>query len=85
MWLTAISVETGYDRHDLHEYFGTKYLPRHEVLGELVRVSTTSLDTQQFTAYLDHIQAEAGEMEINLINPEDQQFAAFCDYYGGSV
>lgn len=83
LWLTAIAAETGNDQHDLHEYFGTKYLPRREVLRELVRVSTTTLDTKQFTTYLDHIQAEAGDLGIELVNPEDQRFEAFREYYEG--
>ena len=87
MWINCISRETGNDPADLHEYFGDKWLQKIEVKmfdGFIVRKSqsTTTLNTAEFTAYLDKIQIFASsELGIVLPNPEDLVFAEFQDYY----
>jgi hypothetical protein len=82
MWLHCISDETGNDPEDLHEYFGKKYLPwiSKQVFDEEVtrRLSTTQLDSKQFTEYLDRIKAEMLNQGIFLPEPGEQ---AFDDFY----
>lgn len=86
LWLNCISDETGQDKNDLHEYFKQKYLgfDTRTMFGVQVykSVSTSSLDTKQFTQYLEHIQAFAStELGIELPNPEDQYWNQFEEYY----
>lgn len=86
LWLTCIMAETGNDKDDLHIVFGKKYLPKESrvLYGESVEIttSTTSLDTAQFTYYLNRIQQFANsELGIYLPNPEDLHFQQFYETY----
>ena len=86
LWLTCIAENTGNDKDNLHEFFILKYLQPEliQVFEKLIykRLSTTSLDTKQFTGYLNKIQLFANtELSIELPNPEDLKFAEFKDYY----
>ena len=86
LWLTCISQNTGNDKDSLHEYFVSKYLQPElvQVFEKMIykRLSTTLLDTKQFTEYLNKIQLFANtELSIELPNPEDMRFAEFKDYY----
>lgn len=86
-WLACISKETGNDQDSLHKYFARKFLgvTVEKVFGEKVAkvVSTTTLDTAQFTTYLDQIQAfVATELDIMLPLPEDRYLEQFLDKYG---
>jgi hypothetical protein len=57
MWINAISKDTGNEPEDLHDYFGGRWLPEHRyVMNGMTHVkpiSTTKLNTAEFTAYLD--------------------------------
>ena len=86
LWLTCIAQNTGNKKESLHEYFVWKYIQPEfqQVFEKLIykRLSTTLLDTQQFTKYLNKIQLFANtELSIELPNPEDLKFAEFKDYY----
>lgn len=86
LWLNCISAETGNDKGDLHFYFSEKYLPPHEFsIGsvKIVRpISTTELDTAQFTHYLEKVQQFVStEMGIILPVPGDLIFEQFREYY----
>jgi hypothetical protein len=86
LWLTCIMAETGNEKDYLHIFFGKKYLPQNSrlIYGETVNitVSTTSLDTAQFTHYLERIQQFANaELGIVLPNPEDLHFKEFYEHY----
>lgn len=86
LWLTCIMHETGNDKTDLHKFFSEKYLPKniHEVFGEqiLKTISTTILDTKQFTDYLERVQQFANvELGIVLPNPEDLHWQEFYEQY----
>ncbi len=86
LWLTCIMAETGNDKDYLHVFFGNKYLTQNSrvIYGETVNitVSTTSLDTAQFTHYLERIQQFVGvELGIVLPNPEDLHFKEFYETY----
>jgi len=86
LWLTCIMAETGNDKDYLHIFFGKKYLPQNSrvIYGETVNitVSTSSLDTAQFTHYLERIQQFANaELGIVLPNPEDLHFKEFYETY----
>jgi hypothetical protein len=86
LWLTCIHNETGNDKDILHREFAKKYLPKKSghFFDEVVEhpVSTTSLDTKQFTEYLDKIQVFVNaELGIVLPNPEDQIWEIFYETY----
>ena len=86
LWLSCIAKETGNDKDDLHEYFIYKYLNPElvQVFEKMIykRLSTSTLDTKQFTKYLNKIQVFANtELAIELPNPEDLKFAEFFEYY----
>ena len=88
-WLACIADETGNDAEDLKEYFGNRYLPKREVVifGEVVErlVSTTTLDTKQFSDFTDRIQRDAAEQEIILVYPDSPMWDSFYDKYGKRV
>jgi len=87
MWINAISKDTGNEPDDLHDYFGSKYLPKIAVKmfgGDILdkNISTTQLNTAEFTAYLEKIQIFASaELGIILPNPDDKYFEQMADYY----
>jgi hypothetical protein len=86
LWLACIMNETGNDKIDLHKFFSEKYLPHNinEIFGEQVErtISTTILDTLQFTKYLERVQQFANtELGIVLPNPEDLHLAEFYEQY----
>lgn len=86
LWLACIMNETGNDKIDLHKFFSEKFLPKniHEVFGEQVEraISTTILDTLQFTNYLERVQQFANvELGIVLPNPEDLHWMEFYEQY----
>lgn len=87
MWMSCIAEELGSDRNQCHEDFGNMFLPKIQVKGigneyNERPVSTTTLDTAQFTAYLDQVQAfAASELGIVLPTPEDRIFEGFMEFY----
>lgn len=86
LWITCIADETGNEKDILHDEFGKLYLPKRSgnFFGEHVEkaVSTTSLDTKQFTEYLNKIQVfVTSELGIILPNPEDLAFESFYETY----
>jgi hypothetical protein len=89
LWLTCIEFETGNNRDDLHDLFKDKYLnPIHfDLFGERrIKRSTTGLDTQQFTDYLNQIQIFAStELSITLPDPEDKKWEEFFSFYSDKI
>jgi len=87
MWLTCISDDTGSDKDQLHKEFSKMFLHKDTVVGiggELVEVpvSTTKLNSAQFTDYLNNIQVfAASELGIVLPLPEDDAWNLFVDHY----
>lgn len=86
LWLACIMAETGNDKDSLHEYFKDTYLPKESkpIFGKIIEVavSTTSLNTAQFTHYLNRIQQFASsELGIILPDPEDLHFREFYENY----
>tara|TARA_B100000780_G_scaffold24882_1_gene15831 strand:- start:1868 stop:2242 length:375 start_codon:yes stop_codon:yes gene_type:complete len=60
-WVGEISLETGYDKSELHSIFGKKFLPMVEIkIGssvELIPISTTKLSSPDFSNYLLQIES----------------------------
>lgn len=88
MWLSCISEESGNSRDDLHEFFKQKFLNTYArvIYGEEVKCvqSTTELQTDEFTKYLENIQLwVAEELGITLPNPDDLIYSIFEDKYKG--
>lgn len=84
LWLNCISAETGNDVDALHDYFKDRFLSRKvEIFGDecLVGISTTKLNTAEFTAFLDKVQQFAAGEGIILPNPEDLYFEQFYQQY----
>lgn len=75
MWLGVLADDLGYTEDDLHELFKARFLGVEEkqIWGDTVYVarSTTRLTTQQFTEYLEKIEALALQMNITLPHPID--------------
>lgn len=86
LWLTCIADETGNDKEILHSEFRKMYLPKKSghFFGDVVElpVSTTSLDTKQFTEYLYKIEVFVSqELGIILPHPEDLAWDSFYQTY----
>lgn len=86
LYLECIKEETGNDVDTLHTYFKKKFLPWivKSVFDQEVSLvpSTSSLNTKQFTEYLEHIKMDMLEQGIFLPNPEDHQWNQFYEKYG---
>lgn len=73
-WISELSDQTGYEKDALHEYF-----KKYKLSVELVEIfgvvqvkarSTASLDTKQFTEYLQQIENFAVENGFSLTFPD---------------
>lgn len=92
-WLhvACIADETGSDRDEVHAELKRLYLPSESVTGmygeTIVRpVSTTKLDTAQFSAYIEKVVAFASStLGIILPMPGDLAFEEFEKYYKNRV
>lgn len=76
-WLGIIAQETGHEADELHEYFKAKFLPpvfvELEGEAEAIRRSTTKLNTQDMSDYMDKVNAfAASQLGIILPQPDDQ-------------
>lgn len=88
-WLhvACLSDETGSDRDEVHNELKRLYLPSESVTGlygeTVVRpISTSKLDTAQFTAYLEKVEAFAlTDLDIRLPKPGDAVFDQFEEKY----
>lgn len=86
LWMACIMDETGEHKDNLHEYFKTKYLgvDERQCFGYRFYMpnTTTSLDTKQFSDYLDRIQQFASsELGIVLPDPKDLYWEEFYKKY----
>ena len=92
-WLhvACLADETGSDRDEVHAELKRLYLPTETVTGmygeTVVRpVSTTKLNTAQFTAYIEKIVAFASStFGIILPMPGDLAFEQFEEYYKNRI
>ena len=90
LWLfySAIMMQTShtFTREEWHYHYGHKFLPKKDVMGDMVPVSTKSLDTKQFGDYLQRIYDDALiEHAVELVWPEDKRFMDFYDKYEGAI
>ena len=89
MWFECIARETGQNRLDIYDYYRSLYLSRMVTVNEKeVQVSsgTSSLDTKQFTEFLNHVQADAAaEFGIKLPTPEDLYWEEFSNEYKNNL
>jgi hypothetical protein len=86
LWIACIADETGADRNQVHDEMKAMLLPRETVrglFGDVPRtVSTSKLDTAQFTAYLEKVEAFAlTDLDIRLPKPGDAVFDQFEEKY----
>jgi len=86
LWLACICDETGGDRDEIHLELKRRFLPLKTVKGlsgEVTKpISTTELDTKQFTDYLEKIQIMMlRDYGITLPNPSDLIFSSFVENY----
>lgn len=92
-WLhvSCIADETGSDRDEVHAELKRLYLPYESVTGmygeTIVRpVSTTNLDTAQFSAYIEKVVSfAASTLGIVLPMPGDLAFEEFEEYYKNRI
>jgi hypothetical protein len=85
MWLKCIENETGTPKDEVYMYYCKKFLIKTIRVGErLERIYNTSskLNTQQMTEFLNNIQSDAREeLGITLPRPEDRFFEAFYQQF----
>ena len=86
LWINCIANDLGDNPNDVHDIFRLKFLPYSESfkLGEklISLTSTTSLDTKEFSEYLDRIRAFASvELGISLPDPSHPHFSEFYDQF----
>ena len=85
MWFNCIAHETGQNKTDIYDYYRMLFLTREVVInGKEVSVTsgTSSLDTRQFTEFLNNIQSDAAaEFGIRLPTPEDMYWEEFQNEY----
>jgi hypothetical protein len=90
-WVALICEETGADRDEVHTELKRRYLPSESVVGlygEVIKrpISTSKLNTAQFTAYLEKVQVLASsELGIVLPVPEDRIFEEFYEQYENRI
>ncbi len=87
LWLNLIADETGNSADDLHEAFKVMFLGTKDfMIGGIsaqAPVSTTALDTRQFTSFLEQMEAWiTAELGIILPHPEDAYWSEFEQKYG---
>ena len=86
MWFTCIQDATGTPKEDVKLYYQSKFLRKWVSLaGEvptMVVLETSKLTTEQFTKFLNNIQADAAsELGITLPTPDDLHWQAFFETY----
>lgn len=85
MWMQCIENETGTSKDEVYMYYCKKFLMRTVSIGErMERIYMTSskLNTEQMTAFLNQIQADAAsELGITLPTPQDRYFEQFYQDY----
>ena len=85
MWLTCIENETGTPKDEVYMYYCKKFLMRTVTMGqrqERVYMTTSKLNTEQMTEFLNKVQADAQtELGITLPTPQDRFWEAFYQDY----
>lgn len=85
MWFACIERETGTSKDDIYMYYCKKFLCKTIKVGErLEKIYDTSsrLNTQQMTDFLNKIQADAiAELGIALPQPNDRFFEQFYNQF----
>lgn len=84
VWVTLVAKETGNDSETIHKTLARKFLgfDTYEVLGEKIAKvrSTTKLSTEEFTNYLNQVEAfVTTELDIILPHPEDKFYEQFME------
>lgn len=78
-WIHCFSDYNGDLPDDLHDHFRKSFLgyKRTKVLGKWRKrlISTTELNVEQFTAYLNRIEMVAREIDLQLPKPDDYKYA----------
>lgn len=85
MWFACIERETGTPKDDIYEHYKKKFLMKVITIGETIEKvygSTSKLNTQQMTEFLNKVKVDAlTELGIQLPLPEDKYFDAFYETY----
>lgn len=85
LWINCIAYETGNKPDDIHDYLKNRFLPKRKIkiFDEIkeVTMSTTELNTKQFTDYLNAIDADISTEGITLLYPDDLHWESFEQKY----
>lgn len=91
LWFQAIADEwteaSGrlFTRQNVHDAYCELFLPIETPKG-VIAGSTSALNTEQFSEFLDKVQADAAsEYGITLPDPDDYNFALWVKQHGGST
>ena len=85
LWLTCIERETGTPKDDAYLYYCKKFLLKRITFAdrlETIYTTSSKLNTEEMTAFLNNIQADAAtELGITLPNPDDLYWETFLQTY----
>lgn len=85
MWFACIERETGTPKNDVYNFYTKKFLQKVVQVGDRMErcvESTSQLNKERFTHFLNMIQADASaELGIQLPIPEDRYFENFYQQF----
>ena len=85
LWLTCIERETGTPKEDAYLYYCKKFLLKRITFAdrlETIYTTSSKLNTEEMTAFLNKIQADAAmELGIALPSPDDLYWETFLQTY----
>ena len=86
MWLNCLMADSGWHRDDIHDELGKRFLPKttraYRDEEKEIPISTSELNTKEFTDYLNRVQQFAAiEFGCVLPLPEDQIWEDFANQY----
>lgn len=73
--VALLAEDCGYDPEEMHEALKWKFLQRHDVPLPTVR-STASLNTAEFTAYIEQCRRLGAEMGVVIPSPNEADWVA---------
>lgn len=74
MTLQSIAVESGHTTEELHEYYKKKFNGK-EIEGEVVGMSTTELDSAEFSVYCKKVEEHGHSFfDAYIARPEDRHY-----------
>jgi hypothetical protein len=86
VWFSAIAeawseaTDRAFTRNDVHDAYCQMFLPVETPKGR-VGGSTSGLSTEEMSAFMDRVHADASSDGIVLLNPEDRMYEQWASQY----